>query len=202
MNKLSTFIMQIAVGLAFVLCPVSAWAVTGDVDGDGAVTSNDVTAIYNYLLNNDQTFVATADVDGDGYITSSDITFIYNILLGTVVIDNEETLFNRCYATLRSEENVNVAGLDISLTSLLRSMWLLNTITTDEAYSVWSDYGIKEMNTNQWGSDLPQAAGLFYRLCANIDVCNQYLANAAQHDDAHNGEIRTLRALYHYYLIF
>ncbi|MBO4721903.1 MAG: BspA family leucine-rich repeat surface protein [Muribaculaceae bacterium] len=57
-------------------------AVVGDVNGDGSVTSADVTCIYNYLLNGDESFIDTCDVDGDGYITSSDITVIYNILLG------------------------------------------------------------------------------------------------------------------------
>ncbi len=56
--------------------------VPGDVDGDGEVTTVDITAIYNYLLNGDTTYIDTSDVDGDGYITSVDITFIYNILLG------------------------------------------------------------------------------------------------------------------------
>ena len=54
----------------------------GDVNGDGYVTSADITALYDYLLMGDSTFVATSDVDGDGYITSADITTIYNILLG------------------------------------------------------------------------------------------------------------------------
>ncbi|MBR5118337.1 MAG: BspA family leucine-rich repeat surface protein, partial [Muribaculaceae bacterium] len=56
--------------------------VPGDVDGDGAVTTVDVTCIYNYLLNGDTTFLDTCDVDGDGIITTTDITVIYNILLG------------------------------------------------------------------------------------------------------------------------
>jgi len=56
--------------------------VPGDVDGDGEVTTVDITAIYNYLLNGDTTYIDTSDIDGDGYITSVDITFIYNILLG------------------------------------------------------------------------------------------------------------------------
>ncbi len=55
----------------------------GDVNGDGQVTAGDITCIYNYLLNNDQTYVATGDVNGDGEITAGDITFIYNILLGS-----------------------------------------------------------------------------------------------------------------------
>jgi uncharacterized repeat protein (TIGR02543 family) len=56
--------------------------IPGDVDGDGVVTSVDITCIYNYLLNGDTTYVATSDVNGDGSITSVDITCIYNILLG------------------------------------------------------------------------------------------------------------------------
>lgn len=57
-------------------------AVAGDVDCDGYVTTTDVTAIYNYLLNDDMTNYSTCDVDGDGSITIADVTFIYNILLG------------------------------------------------------------------------------------------------------------------------
>ena len=57
-------------------------AIYGDVDGDGHVTSVDITAIYNYLLNGDETYITTSDVDGDGHISSVDITVIYNILLG------------------------------------------------------------------------------------------------------------------------
>ena len=56
--------------------------VPGDVDGDGEVTAVDITAIYNYLLNGDTTYVDTSDLDGDGFITTTDITVIYNILLG------------------------------------------------------------------------------------------------------------------------
>lgn len=69
--------------LAIVACSVAANAsVYGDVDGDGYVNVVDVTAVYNYLLEGDETFLATSDVDGDGYITVADITIIYNIILG------------------------------------------------------------------------------------------------------------------------
>ena len=57
-------------------------AVYGDVDGDGHVTINDVTVLYNYILNDDITYFSTSDVDGDGYVTSGDVTVVYNILLG------------------------------------------------------------------------------------------------------------------------
>ncbi len=201
MNNLTTRIMQIAVAIAIAMCPAAMWAINGDVDGDGTVTSADVTAIYNYLLNGEQTYATTCDVDGDGNITAADITYLYDILLGnTPSVDNEEALFNRCYASLRSEESIPGFS-DPSHSSFLRSMWQMNTLTTDEAYCLWADYGIHEMNTNTWGSDLPQAEGLYRRLCANIDLCNSYLSSTANHDDMHNAEIRTLRALYYYYLM-
>ncbi len=56
--------------------------VYGDVNGDGIVSSVDITAIYNYLLNGDDTYLSTSDVDGDGVVSSVDITILYNILLG------------------------------------------------------------------------------------------------------------------------
>ncbi len=55
--------------------------ITGDVNNDGNVTSADVTAIYNYLLNNDSSQLINGDVNGDGMVTSADVTEIYNILL-------------------------------------------------------------------------------------------------------------------------
>lgn len=54
----------------------------GDVNGDGHVSSVDVTALYNYLLNGDTSNIVNGDQDGDGKITAVDITIIYNILLG------------------------------------------------------------------------------------------------------------------------
>ena len=57
--------------------------VEGDVNGDGNVTAADVTALYNWLLNNDNSAIVNGDQNGDGNITSGDVTFIYNILLGS-----------------------------------------------------------------------------------------------------------------------
>ena len=53
----------------------------GDVDGDGVVTSGDITALYNWLLNMDDSALVNGDQDGDGAITSGDVTVVYNLLL-------------------------------------------------------------------------------------------------------------------------
>ena len=63
------------------ICPLFLSASVYDVNCDGTVTAADVTALYDYLLNNDLTYVATSDVTGDGVITSADITAIYEELL-------------------------------------------------------------------------------------------------------------------------
>ena len=57
--------------------------IPGDVNGDGSVTSADITVLYNYLLNNDSSAMVNGDVDGDGNITAGDATVLYNILLGS-----------------------------------------------------------------------------------------------------------------------
>ncbi len=57
-------------------------SVPGDVNGDGRVTSVDITALYNYLLNSDDSALANGDQDGDGKITAVDVTVVYNIMLG------------------------------------------------------------------------------------------------------------------------
>ena len=57
--------------------------VVGDVNGDGFVTSSDITALYDYILNNDSSSIVNGDQDGDGSITSGDVTFVYGVLLNS-----------------------------------------------------------------------------------------------------------------------
>jgi len=56
--------------------------ITGDVNCDGSVNASDVTALYNYILNGDSTFLSSSDVNGDGSVNASDVTAVYNIILG------------------------------------------------------------------------------------------------------------------------
>lgn len=72
-----------AADMTLTVHPIGNPIVPGDVDGDGVVTSGDITLLYNILLNDDNTGVANADQNGDGVITSADITAVYNILLGS-----------------------------------------------------------------------------------------------------------------------
>ncbi|MBQ6278595.1 MAG: hypothetical protein IJK68_02645, partial [Muribaculaceae bacterium] len=60
---------------------IQSTAVAGDVNGDGQVTSFDVTALYNYILSGDMSDIVNGDQNGDGEITSADVTEVYSILL-------------------------------------------------------------------------------------------------------------------------
>ncbi len=71
-----------ATNMTLTVIPIDEPGIIGDVNCDGEVTTIDITCLYNYLLNGDETYIATSDVDGDGEITTVDITVIYNILLG------------------------------------------------------------------------------------------------------------------------
>ena len=79
MKSLFSLIALIAMSTATM---AQASAIYGDVDGDGFVTSSDITALYSYFLDGDMTNFANCDVDGDGSVNSYDITEVYNILLG------------------------------------------------------------------------------------------------------------------------
>ena len=56
--------------------------VFGDVNCDGSVNAGDVTALYNYILNGDASFLPSSDVNNDGAINAGDVTAGYNIILG------------------------------------------------------------------------------------------------------------------------
>ena len=62
---------------------IQSTGVAGDVNGDGQVTSFDITALYNYLLAGDMSDIVNGDQNSDGQITSADVTEVYSILLNS-----------------------------------------------------------------------------------------------------------------------
>lgn len=59
---------KLALSFLFVATWLGCFAMKGDVNGDGTVTSTDVTALYNFLLYNDTSSLVNGDVNGDGNI--------------------------------------------------------------------------------------------------------------------------------------
>lgn len=89
MNKITSFIcafLMALISFSVIAITTSDYVIdegtlVGDVNNDGHVSSVDITALYNYLLNGDTSNLINGDVDGDGHISSVDVTVIYNILL-------------------------------------------------------------------------------------------------------------------------
>lgn len=76
-----TFIVN-ANDMTLTVIPKENPVLHGDVNGDGDVTSADVTALFNFILLGDDSDIVNGDQTGDGEITSADITEVYNVLLG------------------------------------------------------------------------------------------------------------------------
>ena len=145
---------------------------TGDVNHDGAVNSADITVLYNFLLNGDDTFLATSDVNGDGSITSADITSVYNILLngsqqqpehidftvngvtfhmiyvkgGTYTMGNDEI------ASESPAHNVTITDFYMAETECTQALW--KAIYPDYAY--FAEVGDQKPCNGQWYSEILQ----------------------------------------------
>ena len=122
-----------------------------------------------------------------------------------------EGLFNKCYANFAmaglgdggsGDGDCDVAGYnDPGMTNLIRLLWNLNELTTDEAICTWGDAGIPELNFDTFDGQAAMAKALFARLTLGVTSCNQYLAVASDHDATMTAEIRYLRALQYYLLM-
>ena len=92
MNTMKKFLLTMG-ALLLLTQPLSAnqW----DVNGDGYVTSADITAIYDHLLIGAMDFELSAyDVNRDGYVTSADVTAVYDVLLNGIPVSTTEFTVN------------------------------------------------------------------------------------------------------------
>lgn len=64
-----------------VLSSSAAFALIGDVNGDGIVNTGDVSAIFRCIITGDETLLANSDVNGDGFINTGDVSAVYDIII-------------------------------------------------------------------------------------------------------------------------
>lgn len=129
-------------------------------------------------------------------------------------IDTEvsnDGLFNKCYANFAiagngssssGDDDCDVKGYDdAGMTGLVRLMWNLNELTTDEAICSWGDNGVPALNFNTYDNANGMTKAYFARLTLGISSCNQYLKVASSDDATKTAEIRFLRAMQYYLLM-
>lgn len=83
MKRLICVILSVVFIAALIPTAVAASSLTGDVNGDGKVTSNDALTVLNYSVGNSDTINKTkADINKDGTINSADALEILRICVG------------------------------------------------------------------------------------------------------------------------
>lgn len=123
---------------------------------------------------------------------------------------NNDGLLNKCYANFgingngsgsNSDDDCDVKGFsDNGMTGLVRAMWCINELPTDEATCNWGD-GLQELNSAKFDPSHPWMKLYFTRLTLGITFCNQYLEVAGGEDATKTAECRFLRAMQYYLLM-
>lgn len=181
---------KVLFSLFFVAIGLSSYALKGDVNGDGFVTSSDVTALYNFLLNNDETDLVNGDVDGDGFITSGDVTSVYNILLyghepeittytvngvsfNMIKVDGGTFMMGapdsdtEAYALERPVHQVTLSDYWIGETEVTEALWKTVMEVDDVSYSMGDYFPVRFVTWDQcveFTQRLSQLTGLNFTL--------------------------------------
>lgn len=123
---------------------------------------------------------------------------------------SNDGLLNKCYANFgingtgsgsNSDDDCDVKGFnDNGMTGLVRAMWNINELPTDEATCSWGD-GLQELNFAKYDPSHQWVKLYFTRLTLGITFCNQYLAVAGDEDATKVAECRFLRAMQYYLLM-
>ncbi|MBR5639667.1 MAG: DUF5115 domain-containing protein [Muribaculaceae bacterium] len=152
----SLFAAVLALAGIFAISHYSNAAVKGDVNGDGFVTSADVTSVYDILLGVNYDYQTTADVNGDGYITASDVTYIYDILLGVAPAE-----YDNVYVLGEVNGNTWGAATGVQMTTNDGKTYTLNATFAgeNEGYSYFSFTKALAENNEDWDAIADQRFG-------------------------------------------
>uniref|UniRef100_UPI00405754BD RagB/SusD family nutrient uptake outer membrane protein n=1 Tax=Alistipes sp. TaxID=1872444 RepID=UPI00405754BD len=108
-----------------------------------------------------------------------------NDITSEVVYGTEEKAYiqglAKLYATISSEELVNVSANDAGASQVTRAFWACQEITTDACKCAWGNDGwVRTMNYNTWSDAENDAVfGVFFRSLQAISYCNEYLRQTA-----------------------
>ncbi len=157
--------------MAIVCCAVAMAqepAVSGDVNGDGECNLNDITALYNYILNDDASGMVNGDQDGDGVITVCDITWVYNILLFVIHDEHDYIDLGLPSGTLWATTNIGANSPEDygdyfawgettpkDVYNWSTYQWCMGSNNTIIKYCIygWEDYGYNGFFDDKFGLD-------------------------------------------------
>ncbi|MBK8847655.1 MAG: RagB/SusD family nutrient uptake outer membrane protein [Bacteroidetes bacterium] len=147
----------------------------------------------------------------------------YGINASTVYNDaaNYKKVLAKVYASLAvtgnqgPSGNGDLTGFDEGSSGLLRCMWNLQELSTDEAVCGWNDPGIPELHNMTWDAENPWSRFAYYRLFVIIPLCNEFIRESADEKlekrgftDAEKAQIkgfaneaRFVRALAYFYAL-
>ncbi|GHT33134.1 membrane protein [Bacteroidia bacterium] len=125
---------------------------------------------------------------------------------------NQDANFAKIYAGLALTGNKGPAGeadiddTDEGASGLMRMMFNLNELPTDEAICAWTgDVDVFPLNSAQFTSSNGVVLNMFSRLYIQIAQCNNFLIQIDGKDDEktslQRNEVRFIRALDYYYLV-
>jgi len=148
----------------------------------------------------------TSSCVGDLDLEPIDPTQTYAQVNDPVFVGNS---FAQCYANLAYASTMepgqsNISAPDAGMSVYTRLLFTINEMSADEAFWIWEDNGLREINTNTVSASNRQVEMCYSRLYQHVAVCNAFLSvteessvdGIAQMRD----EVRALRALTYYWI--
>ncbi len=123
---------------------------------------------------------------------------------------DKDALLNKIYANMmiagqnnpdKSEGDID--GIDAGTSTMLRELFYLNELPTDECLWIWPNDDTDDLNYNRWGDSQKHPKALYYRLMFGVTLCNFYL-NQTEGDASvaeQRAEVRFMRALNYFYML-
>ena len=114
-------------------------------------------------------------------------------------------MYTKCYASLIMEGNDGAADFDIDdggKSCLLRNIYNLECLGTEESICWWTDGGLINVCYNQSAAGDQVLKFMYYRLMSNITYCNHFLNDekCRQLGSTKHAEVRWIRAFNYYFL--
>ena len=103
---------------------------------------------------------------------------------------------------------------DEGFSQYMRGLWNMETMSTDEAVTLWGDTGLKDYHAHSWTSQSPFITQFYYRIYYQIALANEFineiteaklnergLSSFKETADSYRAEARFLRALSYWHAL-